>query len=174
MCALQTLDPASLEASPGFWLFLDRLSPGYAAGKQARAAAAARTNAILRDLCEGIRREVAAALTAHSESCRRLGWAGPFVCLQLESTGKAAPAFGEGTAGEGRDEHCSDEVCTASVSFVPPDFGGLVRLAIGARCFFQGEEASDAKEAWVREVRCVYCRPSTSFVFHPLAPPVAI
>ncbi|CAN0408622.1 unnamed protein product, partial [Ectocarpus fasciculatus] len=44
-----------------------------------------------------------------------------------------------------------EEVCTASVSFVSEDFGGLVRLAIGARCF-RGRQAPHAKEAWIREL----------------------
>lgn len=151
MCALQTLDPASLDSSLGFRLFLDELSPGLAAWKRKGppSAAAARANEILWDLCAGVRRGVVAALTAQSESCRRLGWTGPFVALQVDSTGVAGAGGGERGSGGG-----DEEVCTASVSFVPEDFGGLVRLAIGARCFHGGEESHAAKEAWIREVGC--------------------
>lgn len=151
MCALRTLDPISLDSSIGLRLFLDRLSPGLAAWKRREppAAAAARINGILWELCAGVRREVLAALKAQSESCRRLGWTGPFVALQVDSTGmarSAAAAAGGNNAGGG------DEVCTASVSFVPENFSGFVRLAIGARCFHGGEESHPAKEAWIREV----------------------
>lgn len=153
MCALQTIDPASLDSSLGFRLFLDRLSPGLAAWKRkgSPSSAAKRASGILWDLCAGVRRGVVAALTAQSESCRRLGWTGPFVALQVDSTGTA------GSAGTGGGEHGGsgdgEEVCTASVSFVPEDFGGLVRLAIGARCFHGREESHEAKEAWIREVQ---------------------
>eukprot|EP00903_Cladosiphon_okamuranus_P007794 g7543.t1 len=143
MCALQTLDPASLDSSLGFRLFLDKLSPRLASWKRKGqpSAATTRANGILWDLCAGVRRGVVAKLKAQSESCRRLGWTGPFVALQVDSTGMAG-------LGGGGDE----EVCTASVSFVPEDFGGLVRLAIGARCFHGGEESHAAKEAWIREL----------------------
>lgn len=158
MCALQSLDPASLDASLGFRLFLDKLSPGLAAwkrnGQPPAAVAVARINGILWDLCAGVRRGVVAALTAQSESCRRLGWTGPFVALQVDSTcmARTAAAGEHGGGGGGGGE---EEVCTASVSFVPEDFGGLVRLAIGARCFHGGGESHVAKEAWIREVRRV-------------------
>eukprot|EP00903_Cladosiphon_okamuranus_P014014 g13032.t1 len=89
----------------------------------------------------GFRRGVVAKLMAQSESCRRLGWTGQFVALQVDSTGMAG-------LGGGGDE----EVCTASISLVPEDFGGLVRLAIGARCFRRGEESHAAKEAWIRKL----------------------
>lgn len=151
MCALQTLDPTSLESSLGFRLFLDGLSPSYAAARRCRAPTSTPTaiaaNETLRDLCAGVRQEIAAALKSQSDSCRRLGWAGPFVGLQVDSTG-----MGGGGAGVGGDEYRGhDEVCTASVSFVPQEFDGLVRMAIGARCF-TGQHASDAKKAWIREV----------------------
>lgn len=157
MCALQTLDPESLDSCLGFRLFLDKLSPGLAAWKRKGQHAAARANGILWDLCAGVRRGVVAALRAQSESCRRLGWTGPFVALQVDSTGMAGAGGGQpgdggvGIGGGGGDE----EVCTASVSFVPEDFGGLVRLAIGVRCFHGGEESHAAKEAWIREVGCM-------------------
>ncbi|CAM9705417.1 unnamed protein product [Ectocarpus sp. 13 AM-2016] len=168
MCALQTLDPGSLCSNLGYRLFVGGLAPGYGAGRRlARrrsglapsgssyaastavtegangAGAGGTANAILQDLCEGVRREVASALRAHSESCRRFGWSGPFVGLQVDSTGVPG---GEGGGGGG-----GEEVCTASVSFVSEDFGGLVRLAIGARCF-RGRHTSHAKEAWIREL----------------------
>ncbi|CAM9848077.1 unnamed protein product [Ectocarpus sp. 6 AP-2014] len=170
MCALQTLDPGSLCSDLGHRLFVGGLAPGYGAGRRlARrrnglapsgssyaastavtegengARAAGTANAILQDLCAGVRREVASALRAHSESCRRLGWSGPFVGLQVDSTGLPGGEGGGGGGGGG------EEVCTASVSFVSEDFGGLVRLAIGARCF-RGRQTSHAKETWIREL----------------------
>lgn len=175
MCALQTLDPGELDSSLGFRLFLDGvLCPGYAEARSAArrrhspgmartlavvpennteepptatATAAAPFKTILWDLCAGVRREVVAALTAQSESCRRLGWTGPFVALQVDSTDTG----GQGWAAGGQSGGGGEEVCTASVSFVPEDFGRIVRLAIGARCF-RGPQASHAKGAWIREV----------------------
>ncbi|CAM9768796.1 unnamed protein product, partial [Hapterophycus canaliculatus] len=150
MCALQTLDPTSLDSSLGFRLFLDGLSPGYSAARRRAPASnpAAVANAILRDLCTGVRQEIAAALKSQSDSCRRLGWTGPFVGLQVDSTGMSG---GAGAWAGGEEDGGGDEVCTASVSFVPQGFDGLVRLAIGAR-FFRGRQASDAKKAWIREL----------------------
>ncbi|CAM9428259.1 unnamed protein product [Ectocarpus sp. 4 AP-2014] len=171
MCALQTLDPDSLCSNLGHRLFVGGLAPGYGAGRRlaslcnglapsgssyaastavtegangAGAGAGGTANGILQDLCAGVRREVTSALRAHSASCRQLGWCGPFVGLQVDSTGVPG---GEGGSGGGGGE----EVCTASVSFVSEDFGDLVRLAIGARCF-RGRQTSHAKEAWIREL----------------------
>lgn len=76
------------------------------------------------------------ALAAQHDSCRRLGWGGPLVALQVEVSGEQREGF---------------EFCTASVAFVSEDFKGLSRLAVAARCF-RGKVTSATTEAWIREV----------------------
>lgn len=135
MCALESLPPVATATSVGFKLFVGELAPGYAGfGATIHPTA---VDAVRLDLTARVRGTVAEALARQHRSCRRLGWPGPFVGLQVDVT----------------SGHGGAEVCTASVSFVPEDFAGLVRLAVGVRCFYGGVTAPGMEE-WIREVRC--------------------
>lgn len=141
MCALNSLYPGSIANNVGFQMFAETLSPacttrGWPTTTTTEELRSSPIDECLSELWSSSRGMVVKVLAAQHDSCRRLGWGGPLVALQVEVSGEQREGF---------------EFCTASVAFVSEDFKGLSRLAVAAR-YFLGKVTSAAAEAWIREV----------------------
>lgn len=130
MCAVDSR-PASMSKNDGFKLFTGGLLPQYVEN----AIHPSTFNKILDELCREVHEEVTRQISHHHDSVRKMGWTGPFVCVQMDLT----------------STH-NTEYATMSISFVPEDMGGLVRLSVATKPF-PGRHTQVEVEEFVRKVR---------------------
>ena len=72
--------------------------------------------------------------TEHYESVQAMGWLGPWVSIQCDATSTN-----------------NTEYFTVSFSWIPPDWSGMERVAVGTKAF-PGRHTADDIELWIRQV----------------------
>lgn len=129
MCAID-MRQEHMAQQRGFKLFLGKLSPEYATCPMNSTT----FNNTLTDICGEVKNDVIEQLRKQRQSCMDHGYEGPFCGVQVDLTSAGRVKY-----------------CTASVSIIPPDFGGRRHLALGTR-LFRGRHTFPDIRLWLQEV----------------------
>ncbi|CAN0351513.1 unnamed protein product [Pylaiella littoralis] len=129
MCCVD-MRPFSMAHPAGFQYFVGGLSPAYVTETIHKST----LSNILDALAADVRANLITTLKDHVDSCKKLGWGGPFFGVQSDLTSTHGTEF-----------------CTLTVSFIPRGHTEMERLTLTTKAFPGTHTASDV-DPWIREV----------------------
>lgn len=129
MCCVD-MRPFSMAHRAGFQYFVGGLSPAYVTETIHKST----LSNILDALAADVRANLITKLKDHVDSCKKLGWGGPFFGVQSDLTSTHGTEF-----------------CTLTVSFIPRGHTEMERLTLTTKAFPGTHTASDV-DPWIREV----------------------
>lgn len=132
MCCVD-MRPFSMAERAGFQYFVGGLNPSYVTETIHKST----MEDILDALAADVRANLMTMLKDHIESCKELGWGGPFFGVQSDLTSTHGIEF-----------------CTLTVSFIPRGHTEMERLTLTTKAFPGTHTASDV-DPWIRKVRHV-------------------